>query len=462
MVTDQLSDLLHRSADELPVFVRGPAALRRDAERARSRRRRFAAVTSMAVVVAGVVVGAAALAGGIERSAAPVNQGPRPTVTLPPTPPDQRGLLRPADLPTGAGFGQWTGPTPVPADQTPFCLDGAASPESAVYVEFANSQPGVTAFQGMLTFPAGSTAHVAGPEIVQAMRACGSIQDAGYDGLQGASGGEMILPWSHRSDVGSRELVLTHHGRYASLLWISAPDAERLDDMARFRLVALAHSRVYEGTEPATRDLPPGTLADAILDPADVPYGTAAHGTVYDQGVAPNQFNDGHLCDPAVGGVPENPVVRQAQFLESAGPDALDVGGQRLYVTASSDEASRLFETLQDDLPECPGKKRAPFTVTEPTELDTDALASSGGGGADEARGWTYRYDFTEGDRRDESDVIYAVFTRTGSVVSEVWRRERAGARDPGAAAVLDETATALTLLRDTLPADLLTGARTG
>jgi hypothetical protein len=455
-VTDQLSDLLHERADQLPVFVRSADGLRREAERARSQRRRSAAVSAIAVVAAGIV-GAAALLGGGGRAAQPVDQTPRPNVTQTPTPPEEWGLLVPSDLPTGTGLGRWTGRRAVTADQAPFCLARAVSPESTVYVEFTNTDPGVEAYQAILVFPAGSEAHVIGSDVVQAMKGCGSVAYSGYDSVQGPTSAEMVLPWNHRSDVGSRELVLSQHGRYASLLWVSAPDA-RLDSIDERHLLEASYSRVYEGTEPATRGLPPGTLAAAMLGPADVPFGTTHHGNVRHSDTSSSTFTAWHLCDPSAEAMPDDPVLRGVLFVEDTGDaaDLREAGGQRLYVTTNQASAGRLFTMLNEALPQCPARDQAPLTVSDPSTIDTSALTSADAGAAraDEAHGWSYRYDFTQGELRGQSDVIYAVFIRAGSVVSQIWRRERVGPRDPGEAAIVDEAAAAVARLRQTLPAD--------
>jgi hypothetical protein len=265
-----LSVLLHRGIDDLPVFVRGASGLRRAAERGRRRRR--VVVAACSVVVAAVVgVGAILGAGGGGSVTPPPAETPTPAPSG-----VERGLLAPNDLPTGVPFGTWTGY----ADSTdpgngPLCVDEltAAGADQWLVRAFETDAAGVEGYQAVMRFTSVDAAKQAGSNLTY-LAICGPRSKSnfaygtGQDGGRGQNGAG-ITP-GHPVIA----LAWQRSQQYLSVVWLSWHSAVLVTDPVQDALWTTVRSRL----DRATADLPgpdPTVAEQAMLVAADVPSGPA-------------------------------------------------------------------------------------------------------------------------------------------------------------------------------------------
>jgi hypothetical protein len=451
-MTDQLSDLLHRSADELPIYVRSAGGIKRAAE-TRQRRRRWAAAAATAAGVA-LAVGAGAVlgAGGSTLNPPPAHE------TLSPSELTYRGLLSADQLPTLAPFTGWSGAHPVDPAAIPLCLDTLGTPVAASYRQFDTAQPGTVGYQAVLDLGSPSAAAAAGgPAIKTAQRLleCAALDSYG-DGIDswGSSNPSIYLPWPGPSGHVT-VLARTHAGSFVSLLWLSGPGTHRLtEDGVRQQLLlqplsnALS-SNLYEGTADVLTDVPVGALEAAMLRPGDVPFGGPAP-LVVDAAMEPNQALRLSTCDSAA--LPQGVAMRNVTFLadQDGNGSVYDAGdaetaGQRVYVTGSPQDAQSLLGQLAQDVRDCPKAATRGERVVQQSDLDVTGLG-------DEATGWSDRMEFTSGPLRGQTDNLYVLIARVGSVVTEIVRRQPTET-DPGPQAAAAFASHGVQRLLDNLPA---------
>jgi hypothetical protein len=440
-MTDQLSELLHRGTDDLPVYVRSVSGLKQDVERAGQRRRRTAAVAAAAAVT--LIVGAGAVLARPDGTKVP----PTPAVTdTPPDVPTDRGLLRPPQLPTDATFPGWTGTRPATATDIPLCLDALGTPLEASYQQITTDQPDTDAYQAVLNLGTPEAAAKAADDthqlppagevpVANKLLACASLESNSWDSA-GGSHATANMPWvgpSHRV----RLLVRAHAGPYLSLLWLSAPGTQKLSYDQVIPFNDLLSSALYEAMAGPLRDVPPGTLAQAMLRADDIPTGPRP---VHDGQARANYFSPlPSACDTDVR--TGNPAIRNAVFSDEA---ITVLAGQRVYVAMTAEAAHQLFGDLAAAVRRCAAADSSEQVDTW-TELDLNGVG-------DEAAGWSYRLGLIAGPRKGQVDHVYVTIARVGSVVTQVVSRGPYGDGDPGPQAVVDLARLAVHRLTDRLP----------
>lgn len=429
---DWLTELLHRHADQLEPSPPPAGRLRDHAERARDRHRRVA-VGAVAVAAAVALVVGVGAGGPLLRRAAPP---PADTIPTPGPLDGDRAALYPTELPTRAPYGAWSGREPLAPADAPLCLNRYGATGTRAW-RFTNMNADTVGYQAVLEFARPGDPRAFEPTATTVMRNCAHPEwGAGADGVTGPGDAGAAIPWGEPGGVGQLFSYATV-GRYATVVWLSAPAERKVDASVAEALITATYSRLEEATEQPW-SVPDGGLAQGLLRAEDLPA-DAGEQPVRDASVTPYGFTPWQLCDVDPG---PDIVDRQVLFLDAAD---FEVGGGRLYVTATSAQASALLADLRAGIARCPEAARAPFTVGDrsrvPLKVD-----------ADEAAGITYRTDYTQGQRAGESDVFTVALARAGAVVVQVWRRTPTTSRDPGPAELGRLTETALKRARDTLP----------
>ena len=446
-MTDQLTDLLQRRADDLPVYVQSVAGLKQAAERT-ARRRRLIGVTATAGAVA-VIVGAGALLTRPDGRALP----PTPAVTdSPQQVPADRGLLLPSQLPNDETFTGWTGAKPAKASDIPLCLKALGAPVDAAYQQFTTDQPDTAAYQAV--FNLGSVKAAAKgaddtnlpqadpdvPLLITKLLACAPLDGDGWDSAGGRQS-TSVMPHvgpSHRVQLMSR----AHAGPYLSVLWLSTPGTRTLsfDQVNPFN--DALETVLYEGTANPLQDVPTGSLAQAMLQADDVPLASSSSRGIRDDLMTPNAFIELHMCDSNI--TTGKPAMRNVLFIDDTdGTPA----AQRLYVADSPDDAHRLLSELRQAVRRCPTADTWSGRVDSWTNQDMPELG-------DEAATLSFRLGFVAGTRRGKHDIVYVYLARVGSVVTEVVRREPTET-DPGPQAAADFARQGVQRLLDSLPANI-------
>jgi hypothetical protein len=416
-----LTVLLHRRTDDLPVFVRGASGLRRAAERGRRRRRITA--TAFSTVVA-VVVGAAAVLGGPGGGSVT----PPPAETPTPAPSGvARGLLAPEDLPTGVPFGAWTGYTDHTEPSVgPFCVDEltAAGADQWLVRAFETDAAGVEGYQAVVRFTSVDTAKQAGSELTY-LAICGPRSKSnfayGADG-QGGGRGQNSPAISPGDPVIS--LAWARSQQYLSVTWLSWHSAVLLTDPVQDALWQTVQDRL----DRATPDLaaPDPTVAEqAMLVAANVP---SPAGRVANLTGTPFTYFPLHSCDFDVA---DAAPLRQVLL----GDDHFrDLAGERLVLASDEPSAQAMVSELQNRIRSCdtPSQMQA-HDGTQRTDAHETSLPAVG----DDAWGW--QYDRTL--RGGEQDRVYVAIVREGPLVAQVVRILQQG--DPAPAAFQELVTTA-------------------